>query len=50
VLAMLSHSAVRTLNVEARCAPLGSAGVDGMTGSFEFYAFPGDLASNAPTG
>ena len=39
-LALLSQTAVQTLKIDGRCAALGEAAVDGMSGSFTFYGLP----------
>jgi pSer/pThr/pTyr-binding forkhead associated (FHA) protein len=46
--AMLSETAVRALGFEGRCAALGNAPVDGMTGVFAFFLPPPDLTASAP--
>jgi class 3 adenylate cyclase len=42
-LAMLSQTAVQTLQLDGRCPALGESTVDGMSGSFTFFGLPRDL-------
>ncbi len=41
--AMLSQTAVQTLQLEGRCAALGESTMDGMCGAFTFFGLPRDL-------
>ena len=42
-LAMLSQTAMQSLQLDGRCAALGESTVDGMSGSFTFFGLPRDL-------
>jgi class 3 adenylate cyclase len=46
-LALLTYTAVQTLQLESRCPQLGESGVDGMSGTFAFFGPPRDQLSPA---